>query len=86
MAIRSKHQGFSMRMVALVAVIPTLALGAVIFGGAFIPRAHAQGGAMSAPTLTSDTSGTIVVSWEVPSPEPSDYRVDWAKSSDSYTS
>ena len=41
---------------------------------------------MSDPTLTSDTPGAIVVSWEIPSPEPSDYRIDWAKSGEDYTS
>ena len=41
---------------------------------------------MRDPTLASDTAGTIVVSWEIPSPAPSDYRVDWAKSSEAYTS
>ena len=30
--------------------------------------------------------GTLVVSWDTPSPAPTDYRVDWAKSGESYRS
>ena len=63
-----------------------LALAAVTFGGDFVAKAQAQDGVMSAPTLSSDTSGTVVVSWEIPSPEPTDYRIDWAKPGEEYTS
>lgn len=60
--ISSKREGFPTRMVALVTAVSTLALAAVTFGGAFIPWAQAQNAdrAISAPTLTSDTSGTFV--------------------------
>ena len=88
MRIGSRHQmrGWPVRIVALVAAIAMLALAAVTFGGDFVAKAQAQDGAMSAPTLSSDTSGTVVLSWEIPSPEPTDYRIDWAKSGEEYTS
>ncbi len=75
-----------MRTAALLAALALLALFAATFGGDFIARAQAQDGVMNAPTLTSDEPGTLVVSWELPSPEPSDYRIDWAKSGEDYTS
>ena len=86
MRTASTHQGQPVRMVVLIAALAMLVLAAGIFGGAFIARAQAQDGSMGDPTLTSDTAGTIVVSWQIPNPEPSDYRLDWAKSGESYTS
>ena len=43
-------------------------------------------GAITGLTLTSDTPGTLTVSWEAASPVPTDYRVDWAKSDEDYQS
>ena len=36
--------------------------------------------------MSSNSPGTLTVSWDTPSPTPTDYRVDWAKSSESYRS
>ena len=36
--------------------------------------------------LTSDTPGAIVVTWDVPEQTPTDYRVNWAKSSEAFPS
>ena len=42
-------------------------------------------GAISALTLTSDTPGTLDVSWEAPTgAAPTDYRVNWARSDEDY--
>ena len=43
-------------------------------------------GAITGLILTSDTPGTLTVSWEAASPTPTDYRVDWAKSDEDYQS
>ena len=69
-------------------ILATLLLAAAIFGGLVIGVAQAQdaNGAITGLALTSDTPGELVVSWDMPSPAPSDYRVDWAESSESYQS
>ena len=85
MRLGSRHQSRPVRVVALIAALAMLALAAVTFGGDLMPRVQAQG-TMSDPTLSSDTAGNIVVSWTIPSPEPSDYRIDWAKSGENYNS
>ena len=42
-------------------------------------------GAISALTLTSDTPGTLDVSWDAPTgAAPTDYRVNWARSGEDY--
>ena len=44
-------------------------------------------GAISALTLTSDTPGTLDVSWDAPTgAAPTDYRVNWARSGEGYPS
>ena len=43
-------------------------------------------GAITGLTLTSDTPGTLTMSWDAASPTPTDYRVDWAKSDEDYQS
>ena len=75
-----------MRILTLVAALAMLALAAVAIGGDSPARAQEADGAVGAPALSSDKPGAIVVSWEVPSPEPSDYRIDWAKPGEDYTS
>ena len=35
-------------------------------------------------TLSSDSPGTLVITWVAASPTPTDYRVNWAKSSESF--
>ena len=58
-----------------------LLLAAAIFGGINIPSAQAQGtnGAITGLTFTSEAPGTLTLRWNAPSPTPSNYRVDWAK-------
>ena len=44
--------------------------------------AHAQeaSGAISGFGLSNDVPGELAVAWDMPSPAPTDYRVDWARS------
>ena len=69
--------------------LAALLLAAATFGGFhYIGVAQAQdaNGAITGLTLSSDSPGTLDVSWNTPSPAPTDYRIDWAKSSESYQS
>ena len=49
-------------------------------------QAQTSHGAITGLTLTSDAPGTLTVSWEAASPTPTDYRVDWVKSTEEYKS
>ena len=68
--------------------LAALLLAAATLGGVFFGVAQAQeaNGAITGLALSSDSPGTLVISWDMPSPAPSDYRVDWAKSGESYQS
>ena len=69
-------------------ILSVLLLAAATLGGVFFGVAQAQDadGAITGLALSSDSPGTLVVSWDMPSPAPTDYRVDWAKSGESYQS
>ena len=73
-AILSRHRAF------LVAALFATALFC------FVANAQAQEpiGAIAGLTLGSETPGTLTVSWDAASPMPTDYRVNWAKSTESY--
>ena len=68
--------------------LSVMLLAAVTFGALDVEVAQAQGvdGAITGLTLSSDAPGTLTVSWETASPTPTDYRIDWAKSDEGYTS
>ena len=69
--------------------LAVLLIAAAAFGGFhFFAVAQAQDtdGAITGLTLGSDSPRTLNVSWNMPSPHPTDYRIDWAKSSESYQS
>ena len=74
--------------------VPTLAvllLAVVTFLGVFpgvvaVAQAQQADGAISGLTLTTDSPGTLVVSWNAPSPAPSDYRMSWAPVESDYLS
>ena len=74
----------SWRWVFLAAIL----LAAVTFSTFYFSSAQAQAnkGAITGLTLTSDAPGTLTVSWDTASPTPTDYRVDWAKSTEGYKS
>ena len=67
-------------LAVLAAVITTLALSS------FTAEAQGDPGAVANLQLTSTTAGTLTVSWDAASPTPTDYRVDWAKSTEDYQS
>ena len=69
-------------------LLAALLLAAATFGGIFFGIVQAQDadGAITGLTLASDSPGELTVSWDMPSPAPSDYRVDWAKAGESYQS
>ena len=74
----------SWRWVFLAAIL----LAAVAITTFYFSSAQAQNadGAIAGLTLTSTTAGTLTVSWDAASPPPTDYRVDWAKSTEDYQS
>ena len=68
--------------------LAALLLATVAITTFYFSSAQAQGadGAIAGLTLTSTTAGTLTVSWDAASPTPTDYRVDWAKSTEDYKS
>ena len=68
--------------------LAVILLAAVTIGAFYFSVVQAQeaNGAITGLTLTSDTPGTLTVSWDTASPAPTDYRVDWAKSTEEYQS
>ena len=74
-------EGF--RRVLAVLLIAAAGCGGVFFG---VAQAQDADGAITGLTLSSDSPGTLTVSWDTPSPAPTDYRIDWAKSSENYQS
>ena len=68
--------------------LAALLLATVAITTFYFSSAQAQGadGAIAGLTLTSTTAGTLTVSWDAASPTPTDYRVDWAKSTEDYQS
>ena len=68
--------------------LAALLLATVAITTFYFSSAQAQGadGAIAGLTLTSDTPGTLTVSWDAASPPPTDYRIDWAKSGEDYKS
>ena len=67
-------------LAVLAAVITTLALSS------FTAEAQGDPGAVANLQLTSTSAGELTVSWDAASPVPTDYRIDWAKSGEDYTS
>ena len=67
-------------LAVLAAVITTLALSN------FTAEAQGNSGAVANLQLTSTSAGELTVSWDAASPTPTDYRVDWAKSTEDYPS
>ena len=67
-------------LAVLAAVITTLALSS------FTAEAQGNPGTVANLQLSSTTAGILTVSWDAASPTPTDYRVDWAKSTEDYKS
>ena len=72
----------------LLMALAVLFMTAATLGGVFFGVAQAQDadGAVNGLTLSSDSPSELTVSWDTPSPGPTDYRIDWAKSGESYQS
>ena len=68
--------------------LAAILLAAIAISTFYFSSAQAQtaDGTITGLTLTSDSPGTLTVSWEAANPTPTDYRVDWAKSPESYQS
>ncbi len=65
--------------------LAVLLVAGATFGGVFaVANAQDAEGAISGLTLTSDSPGTLAVSWDAPDTSPSDYRVNWARADESY--
>ena len=69
-------------------VLPVLVVMALLLVGLPTVRLMAQEEQGSIPglVLNSNAPGELVVSWETPDPEPSDYRISWAPASQGYPS
>ena len=68
--------------------LAAILLAAIAISTFYFSSAQAQtaDGTITGLTLTSDSPGTLTVSWDAANPTPTDYRVDWAKSPESYQS
>ena len=63
-----------------------LAAIATFLGLFAVAQAQAADGAITGLTLTSDSPGALTVSWNTPSPAPTDYRLRWAPAESDYLS
>ena len=81
-----KLQGDASRLRILMLAITLLA--AATFGILYTTAAQGQNsdGALTGLTLSSNSPGTLAVSWDNSSPDPTDYRINWAKSSEEFPS
>ena len=68
----------------LLVAIAVFALAAVMTSQMIF--AQEKSGTIHGLTLSSDDPGTLAISWDIPDPEPSDYRISWAPDSESYVS
>lgn len=70
---------------AVVGLAAAVALLATLVSG--VPAlAQEERGSVPGLTLTSDNPGELVISWEKPSPDPSDYRISWTPQDQDYLS
>ena len=70
-----------------VAALAVLALGASTLSSLpAVAQSSESDGVIGGLVLSSDTPGTVAVSWDEPSLAPTDYRVNWAKSDEGYPS
>ena len=63
-----------------------LAAAAVLWACIAPVQAQPATGAISGLRLSSDAPGELAVAWELPTPAPADYRVDWARSDEEFRS
>ena len=66
-------------------VLVALILGIILFtGGVSTTEAQIAQKEITGLTLSSDSPGTLHVSWEQVSPKPTDHRVNWGKTSEGF--
>ena len=76
---RSSRPARKLMLAALVLAVATFGVVPAV------ATAQQDDGSISALTLTSDTPGVLDVSWDAPTgAEPTDYRVNWARSGEDY--
>ena len=77
---RSKKPFLRLGRPTLTLAILLLAAATFITDGTMLPvLAQQEEGAISNLSLASNSPGQLVISWDTPSPAPSDYRVSWAR-------
>ncbi len=75
------------RLTARLLTIGSLLIAAIVATLTYHPLfAQSQDGTIDTFTLSSNTDGEITLSWEAPSPAPSDYRVSYAPNDEDYLS
>ena len=75
------------RPVTRLLLVGSLLIAAIVAAFTFHPLfAQSQDGTINTFTLESTNPGEIVLSWEAPSPSPSDYRISWGPSDENYLS
>ena len=81
-AVHARGRRHIFLMLAVAAVLASFAAAAL----GFLPVFAQEEGAVSGLTLTSDSPGTLAMSWDVLDQTPTDYRVNWAKSAEDFPS
>ena len=93
--MKSERTTSQTRKISILALMTALMTLVYIFGaspyasdGTFgTLQAQGNNGAITGLTLTSDTPGTLSIAWVAPEDfAPTDYRLDWAKTDEDYTS
>ena len=84
---QTRKMGILAAMIALLTLVYIFGASPYANDGTFgTLQAQGNNGAITGLTLTSDTPGTLTVSWDTTSPVPTDHRVDWAKTGENYQS
>ena len=74
--------GLWARPAAILAIAGVAMLAAVLVAGLADPASgQAPRGAIENLRLSSENPGELTIAWELPDPEPSDYRISWAEES-----
>ena len=85
---RTKKIGILALTIALLTMAYIFGASPYVSDGTFRTiQAQGSNGAITGLALTSDTPGTLSIAWVAPQDfAPTDYRVDWAKTGENYTS
>ena len=84
---QTRKMGILAVMIALMTIVYVFGASPYANDGTFRTlQAQGSNGTITGLTLTSDTPGTLTVSWDTTSPTPTDHRIDWAKTDEDYQS